>query len=116
MQMPDATFFGDALAKAIANGQVPQSRLDDMVLRILTAMYMVGIMDTPQVREFSTLRCFNVVLNTHLCTLAQTGNLSDDVRSREHAELARRLSEHSTVLLKNDRNILPIVRTPSERH
>jgi beta-glucosidase len=61
MQMPDATFFGDALAKAIANGQVPQSRLDDMVLRILTAMYMVGIMDTPQVRVFSIfrLRCFN---------------------------------------------------------
>lgn len=73
MQMPDATYFGDALAKAIVNrqvptpllvlyirtltvamvsllnGQVPVARLDDMVLRILTAMYMVGIMDTPQV-------------------------------------------------------------------
>lgn len=57
-----------------------------MVLRILTAMYMVGIMDTPQ-----------------------TGDLNVDVRSREHTELARRLSEHSTVLLKNDRGILPIV-------
>jgi hypothetical protein len=32
-QMPDASYFGDALAKAIANGQVPQSRLDDMVRR-----------------------------------------------------------------------------------
>ncbi|ELR24402.1 uncharacterized protein ACA1_312480, partial [Acanthamoeba castellanii str. Neff] len=56
-----------------------------MVLRILTAMYMVGIMDTPQ-----------------------TGDLNVDVRTREHTELARRLSEQSTVLLKNDRSILPI--------
>lgn len=85
MQMPDATYFGDALAKAIASRQVPVARLDDMVLRILTAMYMVGIMDTPQ-----------------------TGDLNADVRTREHTELARRLSEHSTVLLKNDRGILPI--------
>jgi beta-glucosidase-like glycosyl hydrolase len=34
---------------SLLNGQVPVARLDDMVLRILTAMYMVGIMDTPQV-------------------------------------------------------------------
>ena len=50
---------------------------------------MVGIMDTPQ-----------------------TGDLNADVRTREHTELARRLSEHSTVLLKNDRGILPIVWPP----
>jgi beta-glucosidase len=85
MQMPDQTFFGKALAQSITNGQVPVSRLNDMVLRILTSMYMVGIMDTPQ-----------------------TGNLSVDVRTHEHTELARRLAEQSTVLLKNDRNILPL--------
>lgn len=50
MQMPDDTFFGQRLIWAVGNGTVPQSRVDDMVLRILTAMYMVGIMDTPQAR------------------------------------------------------------------
>jgi len=72
MQMPDDSFFGAPLAKAISSGQafsslfvpcqcakidyhvleyeqVPLSRLDDMVVRILTSMYKVGIMDNPQV-------------------------------------------------------------------
>jgi hypothetical protein len=34
----NATFFGAALAAAVANGTVPQARLDDMARRILTAM------------------------------------------------------------------------------
>jgi beta-glucosidase len=84
-QMPDETFFGEELKKAIDSGKVLASRLDDMVVRILTAMFAVGIFDTPQ-----------------------TGNITADVRSKEHADLARKLSEQSTVLLKNDKNILPL--------
>jgi len=86
MQMPDDSFFGAPLAKAISSGQVPLSRLDDMVVRILTSMYKVGIMDNPQ-----------------------TGNITDDVRSPEHSQLARKLSAESTVLLKNAHNTLPLV-------
>jgi beta-glucosidase len=33
-QMPDNSFFGANLSAAIAAGAVPQSRLDDMVLRM----------------------------------------------------------------------------------
>ncbi len=42
MEMPDNSFFGEALAQAVANGQVPESRIDDMVLRILTSLFAVG--------------------------------------------------------------------------
>lgn len=85
MQMPDASFFGSALEQAILAGKVSQARLDDMVLRILTSMYQVGIMDEPQY-----------------------GNLSVNVQSPEHTRLARELGQASTIVLKNSGNILPL--------
>jgi beta-glucosidase len=45
-EQPDNQYFS-VLAQAIANGQVPQARLDDMVHRILRAMYQVGLFDYP---------------------------------------------------------------------
>ena len=45
-EQPDNQYFG-SLAQAIAGGQVPQSRLDDMVHRILRAMYAAGLFDYP---------------------------------------------------------------------
>jgi beta-glucosidase len=46
-EQPDNAFFG-GLGGAVQNGQVPQSRLDNMVHRILRAMFQVGIFDHPQ--------------------------------------------------------------------
>jgi len=46
-EQPDNAFFG-SLAQAVASGQVPQSRLDDMVHRILRAMYAAGLFDYPE--------------------------------------------------------------------
>ena len=45
-EQPDDAFFG-SLAQAVSSGQVPQSRLDDMVYRILRAMYATGLFDYP---------------------------------------------------------------------
>ena len=45
-EQPDNEYFG-SLAQAVASGQVPQSRLDDMVHRILRAMYAAGLFDYP---------------------------------------------------------------------
>jgi beta-glucosidase len=45
-EQPDNQYFG-SLAQAISSSQVPQSRLDDMVHRILRAMYAVGLFDYP---------------------------------------------------------------------
>jgi len=46
-EQPDNQYFG-TLAQAVASGQVPQSRLDNMVQRILRAMYAVGLFDYPE--------------------------------------------------------------------
>jgi beta-glucosidase len=46
-EQPDNQYFG-SLAQAVASGQVPQSRLDDMVHRILRAMYAAGLYDYPE--------------------------------------------------------------------
>src|SRR3984893_4151306 len=40
-------YFGDALKEAVESGHVPQSRLDDMVGRILWAMFSNGLFDDP---------------------------------------------------------------------
>jgi len=85
MQMPDASFFGQALAQAVSSKEVPESRVDDMALRILTGMFMVGIFDTPQ-----------------------TGNLNVNANSQAHDLLARTLATAGTILLQNNANILPL--------
>ncbi len=46
-EQPDNAYFLD-LEVAIQTGEVPQSRLDDMVHRILRAMYAAGLFDYPQ--------------------------------------------------------------------
>jgi beta-glucosidase len=46
-EQPDNAYFG-SLGQAVASGQVPQSRLDDMVHRILRAMYAAGLFDYPE--------------------------------------------------------------------
>src|SRR5208283_5417944 len=45
MEMPTSTFFADALKKAVENGDVPMSRLNDMLHRILRSEFAVGLFD-----------------------------------------------------------------------
>jgi len=45
-EQPDNEWFS-ALGQAVQGGQVPQSRLDDMVHRILRAMFETGLFDYP---------------------------------------------------------------------
>ena len=40
-------FFGSELKQALAGGSVAQSRLDDMVFRILRQLYDKGVIDEP---------------------------------------------------------------------
>lgn len=84
-QMPDDSYFGDKLKSAVQSGQVPESRLDDMIERILTPMFVYN-----------------------LFTDVPTGNLSSNVMSKEHSQLARNLSANSHVLLKVDSSLLPL--------
>jgi beta-glucosidase len=74
--------FGAALKQAVLNGQVPQSRLDDMVHRILRGMFANGVIDHPPVRR-----------------------VVDPFRGRDDAQ---RIEEESIVLLQNQSNLLPL--------
>jgi beta-glucosidase len=46
-EQPGSIYFG-SLKQAVQNGQVPQSRLDNMAHRILRAMFADGLIDHPQ--------------------------------------------------------------------
>jgi beta-glucosidase len=85
MQMPDDSFFGAPLAAAVTAGQVPLSRLNDMVSRILTEEFRFGLFDrTP------------------------TGSVSTVVTNAQHAAVAKDVAEQGTVLLKNSNSVLPL--------
>jgi beta-glucosidase len=88
MNVVPGTYYGSALQSALQNGQVPMSTLNEMVLRILRSMFRIGVFDHPPA--------------------AQPQAYSAPVSTPAHVELARRMSEEGTVLLKNQDGILPI--------
>lgn len=79
--------FWNPLLEAVQQGTVPESRLNDMVRRILVPMYALGLMDDQPKPEH---------------------NRSTNARSPEHDALARQLGEQSIVLLRNEDALLPI--------
>ena len=83
-EQPDNANFG-SLGQAIASGLVPQSRLDDMVHRILRAMYEVGLFDYPN-------------------TIVPIDTVTDQA-------IAQQALEQGAVLLKNAGGQLPLDRT-----
>lgn len=89
-EMPGDRYYGQALKKAVENGKVSMSTLDDRVRRILVTMFSHGLFDKPQ-----------------------HGNWDSNVRSPEHDIFSRNVAEQGTVLLKNERNILPLADTGS---
>lgn len=83
MEQPEDAFFGAALKKAVENGAVPESRLNDMVHRILRSMFAAGVIDYPVLPR----------------------RVVDPFRGLEDAQ---QIAEESTVLLKNSDNLLPL--------
>ena len=75
---------GGRTAAMFTSGQVPASRLDDIVRRTLFAMFDSGAFDDP------------------------LGPAAADVSTPEHAALATRVSTDGMVLLKNDHGALPL--------
>ncbi|TIC62413.1 glycoside hydrolase family 3 protein [Wallemia mellicola] len=104
MSMPgDSTFysgwsyFGANLTEAVANGTVPEERVNDMATRIVAAWYLLGQdeEDYPEVN-------FNFFDEND-----PTRGPVRDVK-HDHASLIKELGSASTVLLKNDNNALPL--------
>jgi len=80
-EQPNQQYFS-TLGTAITDGQVSQSRLDDMVHRILRAMYEVGVFDYPQKIQ--------------------------PIPAAADAAVAQDIEEQGAVLLKNAANQLPL--------
>ena len=75
-------FMGDTVIDLVRNKVVPESVIDDKVRRILRVMFRLHLMDhTREKGAFDT---------------------------KEHQEVARKVAEEGIILLKNDRQILPI--------
>jgi len=80
-------FFGEDLKAAVARGEVSQTRVDDMVRRILHGVITSGLMDNP------------------------TPTTAQPIDYDAHAKVAQAVAERGSVLLKNDGNLLPLART-----
>lgn len=87
------SYFGPALQTAVNNGQVAQSRLDDMATRILASWYLLGQDSGYPSVNFDS---WNSGSGSHV-----------DVQGN-HKNIIRQIGAASIVLLKNTNNALPL--------
>src|SRR4051812_40656711 len=81
-QGPGSANFGERLVAAVQAGDVPMSRLNDMVLRQLRPMIGLGLFErAPDMARFD---------------------------EHAHGQVARRVAQEGSVLLKNNRSTLPL--------
>lgn len=85
-QLDTEVFFGDKLAAAAARDPAWAKRLDDMNTRILTAFYAAGLDNNPVVP-------------------------GGKIDFEANAKLAQEVAEQGIVLLRNERNALPLAKT-----
>jgi len=86
-ELDKAMYFAAPLKAAVQSGAVPVARLDDMIARYLTGLIETGAYDNP------------------VPATAQVPPYA------AHADVAQRAAEAGIVLLKNDRDLLPVART-----
>ncbi|USP73528.1 glycoside hydrolase family 3 protein [Curvularia clavata] len=102
------SYFGGNVTLAVNNGTVNESRIDDMVIRIMTPYFQLG-----QDKDFPSTDPSTADLNTFsprktwTREFNLTGEVSRDVRGN-HAELIRRHGAAGSVLLKNVDCTLPL--------
>ncbi len=85
LEMPGPVrYFGDALVKAVREGEVNVAIIDDKVRRILRVMLNTGVLDEK---------------------IAVSGAIKE---FPAHRKLAREVAEEAIVLLKNDNCLLPL--------
>ena len=84
--VPYEVSFCDYLKELVEEGEVPMSRIDDAVARVLRLKYRLGLFENPywDIAEYDKFGC------------------------EEHAAAALQAAEESEVLLKNERGVLPI--------
>jgi beta-glucosidase len=101
------SYFGGNVSTAVTNGSLAESRLDDMIRRIMTPYYFLG-----QDQDYPTIDPSGAALNffapsTWVDHFVLNGTTNRDVRAN-HATLIRELGSAGTVLVKNVDNALPL--------
>lgn len=86
--------FINFLKELVNEGKVPIERIDDAVRRILTVKFEMGLFENYKVDK----------------------KLTAKVGSKEHREIAREAVRQSLVLLKNDKNVLPLSKSLKRIH
>lgn len=84
LEMPNNKNFNESLIKAVKNGEVKESAVDDKVRRILRAIFFAGLFDK-----------------------GKEGG-KGELDTPEHRQVALQSAREGIVLLKNEKNILPI--------
>ena len=82
----DYVSFIETMKQAVNNGDIPESRVDEAVRRILRVKFALGLFEHPM----------------------PDPKYQGSIRSREHLELARQAVRQSLVLLKNEQVALPL--------
>jgi beta-glucosidase len=85
MEQPVGLSYGDPMKEAVQAGRVPMAELDNHVHRVLRSIFAAGLFDNPTKKSV--------------------------VDAEAGLATARHIAENTTVLLKNDKNILPLDRT-----
>jgi Glycosyl hydrolase family 3 C-terminal domain/Glycosyl hydrolase family 3 N terminal domain len=102
------TYWGTNLTNAVLNGTIPQWRLDDMVVRIMSAFFKVG-RDTARVPVNFNSWTLNTTGYLHPEAMEDFQQVNWHVNVQDnHAALIREIGGASTVLLKNTNNALPL--------
>jgi len=82
LEMPTGFYYADELKKAVQSGQVPESVIDEMLVRRFRTMMEFGVFDRPPVPK--------------------------PIPAQKDGLAARKIAEAGIVLLKNTGNVLPL--------
>ena len=88
------SIYGNQLSKAVSKGDIPMELLNQSVRRILRLKFKTGLFDNPFVDEKVAPKI---------------------VANPEHLELAREVARQSIILLKNQKNILPLTKNGNQK-
>ena len=94
MEMPSAKYYGSALVRAVKLHRVSMHTLDTMVHRILFTMFRLGLFDRVPPERGQAFQA--------------------NATTPASIAMAKRIAEQGTVLLRDERHILPL-RGPGER-
>jgi beta-glucosidase-like glycosyl hydrolase len=90
------SYFGGNLTAYVQNGTIPEGRVDDAAVRILAAYYFLKQDEGYPLTNFDSWDLLDETKNNHTNVQA------------DHWKIIREIGAASTVLLKNDKNVLPL--------